>query len=141
MHSPANHTLFEFSPVLGDYVFHAESLQLDCRVEVFADDFVSQEIPHSLVEVSVFSADFNYFIDEDSLVANDFLDALVLLFLRDILENYQIFKQSFLFQELCAVLSTLRSVDNEELEGLAQSYFDRDVIFIVDRLNEFVQLT
>jgi hypothetical protein len=59
-------------------------------------------------------------------------DFMIDLSLRDIREDKHLLEHALLFEELCAVFSSLRGVNYEEFEALAKSDFYCDIILHVD---------
>ena len=113
------HTLPEFGALIGHYVLDALSLQFNCCVEVWANYFVSQEVPDSSLKIWMTPADLDDIIHKVSLPLCILGDFMIDLSLRDIREDEHLLEHALLFEELSAVFSSLWGVNYEEFETLA----------------------
>ena len=74
----------------------------------------------------------NDIIHEMSLPLGILGDFVIDLSFRDIGEDEHLLEHALLFEELCAVFSSLRGVHDKEFEALAESDFHWDVVLNVD---------
>ena len=108
------------------------TLELYCCVEVWANYLVPEEVPDSSLEMGMTPAYLNDIIHEVSLPLGILGDFVINLSLRDVGEDKHLLEHALLFEELCAVFSSLRGVNDKKFEALTESDFHWDVVLHVD---------
>ena len=107
-----DHALPEFGALIGHNILNALTLEFNCSVEVWANYFVSQEIPDSSLKMWMTPAYLDDIIHEVRLPLCILSDFMIDLSLRDIREDEHLLEHALLFEELSAVFSSLRGVHN-----------------------------
>lgn len=144
--STRNHALLEFSAILGHDVGAVRlSLELHGCVEVCANNFVGDEVVNSLFDLAVgLSGNADDVFDEISIVILEPLSTNQILLspynFRNVFQNQNVFLNPFLLEKFCNIFGRLDRVNNQVPHNLSQADFDRDVVLLVDRLDQLIQL-
>ena len=142
-----NHSLFELNSIKSHNVPAARfPLQPNHSIKVSAHDFIFHKILNSFDHLIVISpCHINDIHDEFSsqffkFVLTDLILALFEL-LRDVLKDQYFLHETFLFQKISDISWALDGIHDKEFQAFGQTYFDGDVIFLVDWFHQLIQLT
>lgn len=115
MLSTANHALFEFSSIFGNYFFHTLLLKCHSLLEIFDKHFFANKVTNCFFKLTILSRNFNHIVDQLSWGSNKFgWETFAKLSVWHILKNENIFYKFLFFQKFVAIGCSLFCINYQK---------------------------